>query len=482
MSAAGGALDRNQGNGVLEDNAWGTDTFRINSTLALEDFPIGVARTTSLFTEVGLARNSTLVDALYAKGAIGSKSWGLSMGWQGADPLHQADGSLVLGGYDIAKTNGNNSTYPISGDNARGDCPGGLVVTIRDIVLNQKNGSSPSILPSSAGSVLQACIDPAFSVLQFPSDIYETFLDNTYSPLVADTYRSGRARSTGVNFWGMLFAAEDVYDGDMTVTISPGLDIRIPNHQLVSPDYHFDAEGSLTEPNSTVRELLFNSLQVANANDMPVLGRPFLASSYLFVDNDRQAFTLWPGNPTATEEEIIPVGAISSCNPDIGTEIPPAASPTTGSNDNATNKSINNGAVAGIVVGSVTGLVIFSFILIRFLRAAQPRRTTSVSNPEKVDDQLPSYLALKAEMPTDRQPPQELPVERDPGGAVPSSTELEQEHDLYDGRDQPSAAWKGKLAGRVIQVLIQDQIATGARFLKRNCLQSGSGKLVNIRH
>lgn len=211
MSAAGGALDTNQGNGVLEDNAWGTDTFRINSTLALEDFPIGVARTTSLFTEVGLARNSTLVDALYAKGAIGSKSWGLSMGWQGADPLHQADGSLVLGGYDIARTNGNNSTYPISGDTARGDCPGGLVVTIRDIVLNQKNGSSPSILPSSAGSVLQACIDPAFSVLQFPSDIYENFLDNTYSPLVADTYRNGKARSTGVNFWGMLFPAEDVY-------------------------------------------------------------------------------------------------------------------------------------------------------------------------------------------------------------------------------------------------------------------------------
>lgn len=123
------------------------------------------------------------------------------------------------------------------------------------------------------------------------------------------------------------------YDGDMTITISPGLDIRIPNHQLVSPDYHFNAEGSLTEPNSTVRELLFNSLQEANANDMPVLGRPFLASSYLFVDNDRQEFTLWPGNPTATEEEIIPVGTTTTCIPNIGTATPPAASPTPGSKD-----------------------------------------------------------------------------------------------------------------------------------------------------
>lgn len=211
MTAAGGALDLNQGNGVIEDNLWGTDSFHINSSLVLEDFPIGIARTTSLYTEVGLARNSTLVDALYAKGAIGSKSWGLSMGWQGTDPLHQADGSLVLGGYDVARTNGTNSTYPISGDTARGDCPGGLVVTIRDIVLNQKNGSSPSILPSSAGSVLQACIDPAFSVLQLPSDIFESFLNKIYSPAVAGTYSDGRARSTGVNFWGMLFPLEDVY-------------------------------------------------------------------------------------------------------------------------------------------------------------------------------------------------------------------------------------------------------------------------------
>ncbi|KAL8903486.1 MAG: hypothetical protein Q9207_003899 [Kuettlingeria erythrocarpa] len=419
MSAAGGALDRNQGNGVLEDNVWGTDTLRINSTLALEDFPIGIARTTSLHNEVGLARNSTFIDALYSKGAIGSKSWGLSMGWHGPDPSHQADGSLVLGGYDVARTNGTNSTYPISGDTARGDCPGGLIVTIRDIVLNQKNGSSSSILPSSAGSVLQACIDPAFSLLQLPLDIYETFLDTTYSPDIADVYRSSRPRSTDVNFWGMLFQSEDVYDGDMTIIISPGLEVRIPNHQLVSPDYHFDAEGSLTEPNSTVRELLFNSLQGDNGNDMPVLGRPFLSSSYLFVDNDRQEFTLWPGNPTATEEQIVPVGATGTCAPVVDTPISPAASPTQVSTGPSTdNKAINNGAVAGIVVGSLAGLVLLSFILIRYLRATSPLDTKPVSSPEKEDDRLSSYLAFKPELPADSQPPQEMPVEQNPGYVV----------------------------------------------------------------
>lgn len=99
---------------MLADSVWGAETLNINSTSALEEFPIGIARTTSLHNEVGIARNSTLVDALRSKGVFGSRSWGLSMGWQGADLINQADGSLVLRGYDAARTNGTNFTYPIS--------------------------------------------------------------------------------------------------------------------------------------------------------------------------------------------------------------------------------------------------------------------------------------------------------------------------------------------------------------------------------
>lgn len=82
-------------------------------------------------------------------------------------------------------------------------------MTIRDIALNLKKGSSPCILPSSAGSLLQACIDPSFNLLRLHAEIFSRFLDTANYPGGPEAYRE--SRSTGANFWGMLFKSVDVY-------------------------------------------------------------------------------------------------------------------------------------------------------------------------------------------------------------------------------------------------------------------------------
>lgn len=219
------------------------------------------------------------------------------------------------------------------------------------------------------------------------------------------------------------------YDGDLTITISPGLDITIPNHQLVKPDFTFNNQPSIIEPNATSRELLFNSLQGENENDFPTLGRPFFSSSYLFVDEDKAQFTLWGGNPTATEKKIVPVGA-ATCDPDINITTPSPTAPAA-KTPNA-DKTMNTGGIAGVIIGSLAGIIVVSFLLFRLYRRRQ-RPPVPSSKPEKEDPRLSSYLSLKAEMPTDKQPPQEMPSERNPGYAVTPYEMAVEPHEMPAG-------------------------------------------------
>ena len=64
------------------------------------------------------------------------------------------------------------------------------------------------------------------------------------------------------------------YPGDLTITMSSGLSITIPNNQFVLPDLSVDDDGHLSS-NESVREIIINSLQAENENDLPILGRQF---------------------------------------------------------------------------------------------------------------------------------------------------------------------------------------------------------------
>ncbi|KAL8952958.1 MAG: hypothetical protein Q9222_001177 [Ikaeria aurantiellina] len=351
---------------------------------------------------VGLGANSTFLNALFSAGAIASKSWGLLWGWQGAKSDQQTEGSLILGGYDSAKTRGPNVTYPFAKHPL---CQLGLVVTITDIVLNLKNGSSSTILPPSAGSAMRACVGPDFPLIQLPYETFANFLS------VSDYKGRNPSRSTGINFWGENFPSQDVYDGDMTFTFSSGLDIRIPNHQLVMPDYSVNAQGFVVEANSSVREVLINSLEDVNKNDMPLLGRAFLSSAYLHVDNDNKQFTLWSADPTATQQNLVRVGPANCTSTSSPSAQPNPASKSTptSAKDNSDN-SISKGGIAGVAIGIFAVILIAGLLLIRW-RHRRRSRTPIESTPgsDKSDPEMSSYLNLKPEMPSDRQPPQELP-------------------------------------------------------------------------
>ena len=184
------------------DDLWGTDTVSINTTLSLPKFPLGIFRGNQFpMNTLGLGRNSTMLRALVAMGTIASSTFGFFQGWTGALSQHQTDGALTLGGYDAAKLSGNNVTLPVTQEY---NCASGLIVTVSDIKMNLKNGSNPSIIGPSQGSVIRACLEPDRPIMTLSEDIWWAFIN------VTGTGETGRSMSP-FTFWAMMIPANSAY-------------------------------------------------------------------------------------------------------------------------------------------------------------------------------------------------------------------------------------------------------------------------------
>jgi len=144
-------------------NDWAMDTLKAGNT-TLEDFPIGMSGfdVGGIFdtqANIGLGRNSTLLNALHDKGHISSRTYSFWWGLNSASSSLSMDGQLVLGGYDAAKVMGPNITQKLL-PSAVG-CGSGMYLTVTNMILGFPNGTKADML---APSVITACIQ-----LDFPS-------------------------------------------------------------------------------------------------------------------------------------------------------------------------------------------------------------------------------------------------------------------------------------------------------------------------
>lgn len=178
-----------------KNDVYGNDTLGVNSSISLAKFPFGRNRGgIDGHNLLGMGRNSTLLNALVSEGAISSRTWSFWNGWTGSQIEHQLDGSLVIGGYDSAKiSTGRNITVPFT-DSPH--CARGYLVTVSDIKMNLVNGSTPSIIGTSDGSAMQACIAPDYPIMTLSVDIWNAFVE------VSGVVEVGR--SLGINYFGML--------------------------------------------------------------------------------------------------------------------------------------------------------------------------------------------------------------------------------------------------------------------------------------
>lgn len=208
------------------------------------------------------------------------------------------------------------------------------------------------------------------------------------------------------------------FDSDLTISIDPGLDITIPNHQFVVPNYGKNSQGQQFVNHSNNREVLISINQGNNILDMPTLGLPFFMSAYILVDEDHGQFTLWKSAPKPIQK-LVGIGTLTCDSLISATTTQP--SPLTAQASPSSAGSASKGVIFGAVAGGLAGLASFLGMLFLLRRrraqhrqARQKEKTVEdeAANGQSSDDPSNSPY-YKSELPSDTQPPQEHPLVRD---------------------------------------------------------------------
>ncbi|KAK1633627.1 aspartic peptidase domain-containing protein [Colletotrichum phormii] len=370
-----------------EDDGWPdinpvADTMKLNSNLTLDNFAMGIALSDwdtqgyKAMMGLGLGSNSTILRVLKESGKIASRTWSLFWG-RGFGMSTQLDGHLIYGGYDRAKVSGKRYTQPLTPNIAQ--CESQLVVTVTDLTMNFDNGTDVSIFPSKS-SAISTCINPTIPVMmRMPLNPYfSTFLKYT------DNTIDNMTRSLGYHYWNMKYLPDQKpYDGALTITLSSGLKIRVDRDNLVLPHVLLDEQTGEMLVNATEKDMLFDSMQQVNENDMAQLGWQFLSAAYLQVNHDTSEFSLWQANPTWNQDIV----ALDSGNNDVvnfcssqsndGNKTVNGGGDAGGSgNDSSASPSfsgLSRGAIAGIAVGGTAAIAIIVGAVLWFLKRKRSR-------------------------------------------------------------------------------------------------------------
>lgn len=192
------------------------------------------------------------------------------------------------------KVIGQNYTHALDYSNITG-CWTGMKITLTGIDLVDRTGSTTSILPSNM--TVDVCIVPQRQLLmEAPVAIRNLFENVTNTKTIGPSF--------GLHWSAALYDANEAYtEGDMAISFSSGLQVTVPNDQFMVPFVTIARNGSRIF-NDSQKEFLFNGI------DEPVqpatLGRYFLTSAYLMVNQDAETFTLWQANPS-TATQLVPV-------------------------------------------------------------------------------------------------------------------------------------------------------------------------------
>lgn len=367
-----------------------SDEMKLSDNVSLSAFPMGIPREDwgqggyYPMMAIGLGKNSSLLNALKSDGRIASRTWSMFHGWMGSSSTSQADGTFVFGGYARAKVSGRGHTSLSD----RSDCASQLLITIDNMIFNFPNGTSASLFPTDSHS-MSACIIPDYPVLMtIASDPYLVKFQDLTQTELSD-------RSNGMSYYSLNYDdGDEPYRGDLSIDIQSGPSICVPNHQLVVPERKSDKDNGAWVANSSRSNLVLNPIQDINENDMPILGRQFLSSAYIMVNQNKGEFTICSSNPTKAVDLVAMDEngdeTTDWCGPEETVTPTPTAtsqpSETTGREPSEDHKGLEVGAIAGIAVGAVAGVILLGligFFLWRRRRrtAATPASTTEHTQP-----------------------------------------------------------------------------------------------------
>lgn len=281
--------------------------------------------------------NLALIENLANKNLTPGMSFGYAAGASYASG--GVPGSLVFGGYDQSRFTDSGLSFPINGEQNKT-----LPLSLLSIVVDNVPSGSLSLLPS--GNAVTTTIDSTTAHMWLPQAVCDLFAEAF--GLRYDTY-------TGLYLINNTMHNQ-LKQSNPSVTFTIGAtDSSSDTTNIVLPYAAFDLQAGIPLFNFSTN---YFPLRVAANESQQVLGRAFLQEAYLFVDWERNNFTIGQAIHQNSTTNIVSV-----LSPEY----------STGSEDS----SISTGAIAGIAVGAVAvvaliiGIIAF-FVIRKRRRDRQP--------------------------------------------------------------------------------------------------------------
>ena len=283
-------------------------------------------------------------------------SWGYTAGASYRDD--PTFGSLVLGGYDESRFTPNNVTFAFAADFSRD-----LTVNLRSISYDTL-GSSPLLtesIPVFINSVVTHLWLPIEVCQRFEEVFNLTWSDAEQLYLLDD---EARKRLSILNPTFTLTLGHQEADGDTV--------------EVALPYGAFDLRGDppFTDPPSR-----YFPLKRAERAEQYTLGRVFLQGAYIVTDYERQSFSV--------SQALFPDASKTSNTTLVG--IAPLGFKE--------SSGLGVGAIAGVVLGSVLGVLLIAIALFCWQRRRK-RNAGKIDNAEKtsVDEKLASEDSRRNEV------------------------------------------------------------------------------------
>lgn len=361
-----------------ETGVYGTDTVSIgrsggsNNATVQRQTVITISQIDFWLGSIGLSSSSstlrgytpqTLLTSLKNASVIPS----LSFGYTAGQHYNNNFGSLILGGYDSSKVGSSIVSTQINSSGL----PTIQIPVSSIIASNSLSGGQRQLLPNT----ISATIDSSVNQIWLPGAACDAFADSfglTYDSthnlyLVNDTiHQSLLSKNPSVTF---TIGGQNVGSQTNIVFSYKSLDLVLGES--------FTGSSSVTYNYFPIRQAM-NDSQI-------VLGRAFLQEAYLFVDWERNNFTISPlVNPSSSANviAITPPAAASASASASGAAS--SASPTPVGNSSG---GLSGGAIAGIVIPIVVVIAAIGAFVFWWRR----RRQRHIDARKSVETQPPAY-------------------------------------------------------------------------------------------
>jgi Eukaryotic aspartyl protease len=299
---------------------------------------------------------ASFADTLYSNGSISSMSWSYTAG--AYYRLKSVYGDLIFGGYDASRFTPNDVVFTMTGDNLRD-----IVVTIHGITATTGQGNMTLMSTPEF-----AFIDSAVPELWLPVEVCQQF---------------EKAFGLELDQASGLYLLNDTAHQNL-LNMNPDITFTLadqktggPTIDIVLPYGSFDLQ--VAPPILVNKTSYYFPLKSTSDDTLYTLGRAFLQEAYVTTHYESRTFNV---SQCIFDDTASP--HVIALPPNLPTSATSSGSKGSGSGSGS-HKKLGGGAIAGIVIGAVAGLLLLGALIFFCLRRRKREPEAPSTLPVEID-------------------------------------------------------------------------------------------------